>query len=362
MIKKLFFTGSLIVVGILMAFPTLGQMVSEPFEFQFEGKTLRGLIEKPENQTSKAIILIIPGSGRTNFVEGKWFYNLRYHLVSLGLTVCLWDKQGCGKSDGTFDVLQPVRNSADEAIAAIQALQDRKVPGADKIGLWGLSRGGWICPLINEQFPIDFWISASGTDDKENFGYLVRSNLTIAGRSEEAVNQLYNAWRRGHRLFCTTKKYKQFYKAIRPLREDSLSQELFGYSAYSKTTKADQQDFLNDQEAYLKEGYFDKKSGLWTYVDQFDRLLMKVDCPVLALFGAQDSQVDWRKTKALYESTIGKKAGNQLTVQVFENCNHNMQKCVTCAFKEDLSALQWQACDGYYETMTTWLKDQRVID
>lgn len=97
-------------------------------------------------------------------------------------------------------------------------------------------------------------------------------------------------------------------------------------------------------------------------IEDFDKTLLKINCPVLALFGANDSQVDWRKTKKLYEETIGTKSNSDLTIKVFENCNHNLQKCITCAYGEDLSALQWQACDGYYATMEKWLKQQKVID
>lgn len=57
----------------------------------------------------------------------------------------------------------------------------------------------------------------------------------------------------------------------------------------------------------------------------------------------------------MYEGTIGKNPNASLEVQVFENCNHNLQTCITCAYQEDLSALDWQACPGYYEAMEEWL-------
>ncbi|MEM7512707.1 MAG: alpha/beta hydrolase [Bacteroidota bacterium] len=113
-----------IILSFLFTIPsTFCQISSEPFEFQFENKTLRGLIEKPTNQTSQAVIIIIPGYGETNFVEGNWYSRLREKLVSYGLTVCLWDKMGCGNSEGVFNAQQPVENSAEEAIAAIQQLK-----------------------------------------------------------------------------------------------------------------------------------------------------------------------------------------------------------------------------------------------
>lgn len=337
------------------------QAVSEPFEFQFENKTLRGLIEKPQNRESKAMVIIIPGYGRTDFVEGKWFTNLRNKLVATGLTVCFWDKMGCGNSDGKFDAQQPVENSANEAIAAIQKLKKLKVAGSEKIGFWGISRAGWIIPLINEQFPIDFWISVSGTDDKENFGYLLKSNLLIAGKSEQEADKLYKAWKLGHKVHNSQGDYDAYLQAIQPLIQDSLCQKLFGYINEPITVES-RKKYVENQQLYTSKGYFDEESGLWVYIEDFDQTLLKINCPVLALFGANDSQVDWRKTKKLYEKTIGTNVNSPLTVKVFDNCNHSLQKCITCAWKEDLSALKWQACDAYYETMEKWLKEYHVIE
>ncbi|MEL6864232.1 MAG: CocE/NonD family hydrolase [Bacteroidota bacterium] len=341
--------------------PLFGQIASEPFEFQFEEKTLRGLIEKPQNKTPKAIVLIIPGYGRTNFVEGKWSYKLRENLVDAGLTVILWDKMGCGKSDGTFNAQQPVENSAQEAIAAIQEIKKRQVPGHEKIGLWGLSRAGWICPLINKKFPVDFWISVSGTNDKENFGYLLESNLRIAGKSESEVERLSAAWKKGHQLYCNQADYETFLAAIQPLRQDSLCRQLFGYTNKAEITEEDRKNHQFEQQSYTSKGHFDEASGLWVYIQNFDTLLLDFKCPVLAIFGQNDSQVDWKKTKQLYKETIGQNPNTSLKIETFEQCNHSLRKCITCAFQEDLSSLSWQHCDGYFETMKQWLSDHGMV-
>ncbi|MEM7657902.1 MAG: CocE/NonD family hydrolase [Bacteroidota bacterium] len=338
------------------------QLSSQSFSFRFEGKTLRGVIESPAEQAPQAMVLLIPGYGQTNFVEGKWYYELRSQLVGMGLSVVCWDKMGCGQSEGEFNIQQPVANSAEEALTAISELQRLKIPGSETLGLWGISRAGWICPLIYEQFPIAFWISVSGTDHKENFGYLVQSNLRIQGKEEAEVERLYQAWMEGHRLYCAGASYDRFVAAIRPLQEDSLSRELFGYSEPMPITEADRLVFAAEKQSYLQGGHFDSESGLWVYIEGFDQLLSKVDCPVLALFGAEDSQVDWHKTKQLYESTIAENPAADLTVKVFEQCNHSLQKCESCGFQEDLSHLRWTSCEGYYEAMRSWLKAAEVVD
>ena len=131
--KVISFSISLIVSYLLLLPVTFGQIERKDFAFQFEHKTLRGLIEKPSNQVSNGIIIIIPGYGETNFVEGNWFLELRENLVSAGLTVCLWDKMGCGKSEGIFNAQQPVESSADEAIAAIKEIKKQNIQRHEKI-------------------------------------------------------------------------------------------------------------------------------------------------------------------------------------------------------------------------------------
>ena len=337
-----------------------GQSTSKAFEFQFENYTLKGFIETPQNSNSKAVVLLIPGYGKTNFAGGRTYRRLRKKVLEYGLTVVTWDKMGCGNSEGTFDANQPVESSAREAFEAIKTIKRLKVKGSEQIGLWGLSRAGWICPLINELYPVDFWISVSGTNDKENFGYLLKSNLTIAGKSPKEADRLYQSWMNWHRIVATGGSYEESIEAMQPLYNDSISTKLFGYKKVTTITEEGRLRYQRNQKSYISKGHFDTKSGLWVYIENFDQILSKVNCPVLAIFGEKDSQVDWRATKALYDQVYEEK-GN-LTVKTFPNGNHVLQKSKTGGWREDLSASNWAFCDGYFETMRVWLKDQKFID
>lgn len=339
-----------------------GQKISTPFTFSYDGKTLHGLIETPTHTTSKAVVIIIPGYGRTDYVEGNRAKKLRDNLVATGITVCFWDKQGCGKSEGTFDAQQPVEDSAKEAVAAINALKAKSISGVDKIGLWGLSRAGWICPLLNELYPVDFWISVSGTNDKENYGYLLRSNLILAGKPVAEAERLYQAWMLGHKIYNTGGTYEDYIVATQPLGADSICQALFGSKPVIEITEEARQAYAKNQRNYTSKGSFDKTIGLWSYIDDFDQILTKFNCPVLAIFGDGDSQVDWRLTKSLYEETIGENPNADLTTKVFEQCNHIIQQCETCAYQEDLSHLAWAPCAGYYELMAAWLREKGFVE
>lgn len=340
----------LVTISLLFVVVTAySQVRTDTFSFHFDGKRYYGIIDQPQQKPARALAVIIPGSGKTNIVEENWFSNLRKRFAEVGIASLIWDKAGCGKSEGLFDYNQSVYNNASEAVAAIKEAQSRSIPGAEKIGLWGISRGGWICPLVVEQTPIAFWISVSGTDDKENFGYLLQTNFAIEGRSEAQIQLLVAEWKKGNELFNNGGSFQEYQQATANLRQDSFWMAVSG-SPYT------QEGYERNQKQYMKDPpLHDKASGLRIYIQGFDTLLNKIDCPVLALFGEKDSQVNWRNTLDLYKKTIGKNSAARLTWKVFPDCNHNMLTCQTGGYREDLT--KFEACTGYYDAMLSWLKD-----
>jgi len=328
------------------------KMQTESFVFQFEGNELHGIIDIPVGQKAKSIILIVHGHGRTDVVSGNWYYEIRSLFTKLGIACCVWDKAGCGKSEGKYNHNQTVQNSADEVIAAITELERLNVAGISKIGLWGISRAGWICPLVIESYPsIAYWISVSGTDHLESYGYLLESNLKIVGRSKSNIEMLISEWEQGTKIFANGGNPEEALLATQHIRQDSYCTSVLGF-----TKDIDPEQYLIDQNKFISENHqFDNETGLLIYVQDFEEVLKKIKCPVLALFGENDTQVNWRKTIKLYKATIGENLDSKLTIKTFPNCNHSMQKCKTGAYKEDLSEFGWMVCDGYYDTMEDWI-------
>jgi uncharacterized protein len=350
--KKL--TLEIILILVLLNCTVYSQPKTTEFSFSFENRKYSGLIDQPSSGTPKSTIILIPGSGRTFFVERNAYYELRTFLANQGFAVCTWDKAGCGKSEGTFDNQQPVQNSADEALAAIKEIRHQKISGSGKIGLWGISRGGWICPLIIEKdASISFWISVSGVDAFDNFRYLLETNLKIEGRTDQELKLLMDEFD-----FCTRhlrggKTYEEFIAGTKNLFNDPYCKSMgMGLS--------NEKEFIEIQSYYQKSGFvYDELTGLQIFVPNFEQTMLKVHCPVLAIFGENDTQVNWRQTKALYERTIGKNNPENLTIKTLPNCNHNILTCKTGGFKENLNQPGLgQPCDGYYDSMKLWLQQQ----
>jgi alpha-beta hydrolase superfamily lysophospholipase len=328
------------------------RMKTESFDFIFEGNKLDGVLDLPALKEPESLVLIIQGYGRTNVVAGNWYNQLRAAFVQQGIACYIWDKPGCGKSEGVFDVNQSVQNSAREAIAAIQDLKRRNVHGSSKIELWGISRAGWICPLIIQAYPsIAFWISVSGTDDKENFGYLLETNLRIEGRSEEQTQRLMSEFYNGNNIFRKGGSFAEYQKATQNLRKDTFWLSVSGEQYTLEGYQRNQKKVIDEHHA------FDEKTGLMIYVSGFRDILHSIHCPVLAIFGEKDANVDWRKTKTLYRETIGANKGARLTIRTFPSGNHNIMNCKTGGYHEHTEGSQ--PCDGYYDAIALWLRENQ---
>lgn len=285
----------LLLIMLGLSLNAKSQINRQLFEFEFKGVLLNGVLNIPENPNPRGLVLLVHGSGQTNAVAQEWYYDVRERLVEVGYTVYMWDKRGCGKSGGTFDYNQTVENSAQEVIAAINTLREKQIPGAEAIGLWGISRAGWINPLVIQLYQkIEFWISVSGVDEKENFKYLLEQNLRINGQPEETIDLLVDEWIRGNQISHAGKDYRAFLSATPNLRYNKFWLRF--------TNGGITEQSYDDFQSYFMKQRFDDESGLQIYIENFDSILSGIRCPVLALFGEKDMNVDWKKTKILYEN------------------------------------------------------------
>ncbi len=328
-------------------------MVTERMTFEVNGLELSGLFDRPTIQNARALVIFVHGYGATNVVEQSWYYDLRARAAARGIASFVWDKPGCGESEGEFDIDQPVASSADEVVAAADFLRQINAPGAHKIGLWGISRAGWIAPLaLARDKNLAFWISVSGVDDKETFGYLLASNWRVEGYADARIDRLLGQWRRGNEIVAAGGSYSDFIEATRDYQADPLVRYLSGSNAPPDETA------FNDNRARWQDHppSIDPQTGLVIYVDDFPERLRSLDIPVLALFGEKDTSVDWRATKALYESSIGQNPMASLSIKTFPNGNHNLHVSETGSFREMLDILNApERVPGYYTTILDWL-------
>lgn len=331
-------------------------MVTKDFEFVSGNKKLSGVIDQPADRKAQALIVFVHGSGVTDIRRENRYSDLRQRFAELGIASAMWDKPGRGRSEGMFDDNQTLEESAQEVLDAVAYLRAEKIPGSEKIGIWATSRGGWVAPIALSKDPeIKFWISVSGPSAEDNKYYLLESNLPLEGRTLEQTKQLMAEWKRGRQIFMQGGNYDSYLAATEHLRKDSVVFEFAGDVTSTKT------DYEAAQAAYMKEKdkyQFDAETLSMIRVQNFDKMLSKLNIPVLALFGEKDTNLNWRKARDLYESTIGRNPKATLMVRTFPDGNHGITVSATGSIREvDGVPLDVGVkCKGYYETQIEWLQ------
>jgi dipeptidyl aminopeptidase/acylaminoacyl peptidase len=141
--------------------PDLSSFEYEEVEFFSGDLRLAGMIFVPEGEGPFPAAVIIHGSG-TSRRNSKWYLSVTRYLQDNGIAVLLPDKRGCEKSEGNW-VGADFEDLAEDALAAVEYVRNRFEFDRTKIGLVGMSQGGWIAPVAAaEDEDIAFVVSMSG--------------------------------------------------------------------------------------------------------------------------------------------------------------------------------------------------------
>lgn len=322
------------------------------FTFESGGMTLSGVFDIPDTTEVHALIIIVHSYGETDVRNWISYSPERRRLNDLGIATVLWDKPGLGRSEGSFDINQSVHESAQEVLDAAAHLRKIGAPGADKIGLWGGSRAGWIAPIaLSQDADLEFWISLSGTTAEDNFTYLLLSNLPYEGASEQDVARIEQEWRTGCELYRTGANYDAYLEATEFLRSNEYIVNQRGDWPSRGQYWAGQRRCENGNCPDTDNEYCD-----YVWIDGFDDMLSSLDINVLALFGEKDLNINWRKTRALYEATIGDNPDASLTLHAFADADHALNVSETGSLREMRESQTRTKTGDYFEVQERWLK------
>ena len=123
---------------------------------------LSGLLFVPSGPGPHPAVVLIHGSG-VSHRDSFWYLSLANFLARRGVMVLLPDKRGCGKSQGEWHT-ESFDDFAGDALAGVKLLSEQDSVDRDKIGMIGLSQGGWIAPLAaSKSRHVAFVITVSGS-------------------------------------------------------------------------------------------------------------------------------------------------------------------------------------------------------
>ena len=140
---------------------------------------------KPFTQGPHPAVVLIHGSGVSDR-DNLWYLYIADNLARNGIAVLFPDKRGCGQSEGKWHVAG-FNDFTNDAIAGIEYLASLENINSHKIGLLGISQGGWIAPLAADKSDdIDFVINLSGsmTTPNKQIAHEVRADVNNAGLPE----------------------------------------------------------------------------------------------------------------------------------------------------------------------------------
>lgn len=171
----------LLALLVLIAGPVLVHQLQTPERRSLEGETLdparyeevqfrnerqaidlAGLLFAPAGDGPHPAVVIIHGSGTSNRAN-RWYLTLAHYLQDHGIAVLLPDKRGSERSGGDWRQAS-FEDLATDTLAAIRFLSVQRGPAISRIGVIGMSQGGWIAPVVADRSPyVAFLVSVVGS-------------------------------------------------------------------------------------------------------------------------------------------------------------------------------------------------------
>jgi len=237
--------------------------------------TLAALLMVPSHEGAAAddvparpAAVILQGSGSSDR-SNPWSRAIAEELVDAGLVVLLTDKRGSGASEGDWRSAD-FGDLASDALAGVDFLRSRSEVDPDRVGLVGLSQGGWVAPLAAARSAgIAFVVDVSGTSVSfaEQSHHEMANTARHAGLTPEQVREVL-ALNRAAGEYLLTGDWASYERA----RTRGVQSEWGAVAAgFPDTPDAPIWTFLRGVVDYSPMPY-------WT----------QIEAPVLVLYGEED--------------------------------------------------------------------------
>ena len=331
-------------------YPYYSEEVS--FENPKDKITLAGTLTLPAKMGKFPVVVLITGSGPQNRDEElmghKPFLILSDYLTRKGFAVLRYDDRGTFSSKGNFKTAT-TSDFATDVESAVNYLKTRKEIDNKRIGLIGHSEGGIIAPIVaSESKDVSFIILMAGTGVSGGDLLLKQQNAIgkVSGLSEE-------------QLKITAELNAHIYKLVNEIQNsDTLKSQI---SEYFVAKSKEVPKYIIPEGKTINEVIEMQLAVLMSpWMLNFIRfnpapVLEKVKCPVLALNGDKDLQVDSKINLPAIENAL-KKGGNKLYItKELPGLNHLFQECKSGSPSE-YAEIEQTISPLALETIANWMK------
>lgn len=305
-----------------------------PVEFRSGDNVLRGFLDLPAGAGRHPAIMLIHGGADTDVTaDVEYWKQMRTAFRRAGIATLVWDKAGNSCSSGSYSSKLPIQERATEALAALEILKRREDIDSARIGLWALSQGGWVAPMVavrSASIAYLIVVSGPGRDALSQGLYPAIHVLREAGVSGPEADDAYAALRKSLAVLRAGGTAQESAAVVAPLRKYSALQKAYGLDV---ATVESLRVLLAQPEWSIEASVFLEQLGQ----------------PTLALFGERDAVVDWHESIAVYRSSFARSGNRDLTIKTFPDADHEM---VPTAARRGAGEM---FVEGYLETMIEWL-------
>jgi len=288
--------------------------------------SLAGTLTLPDKKGKYPVVILISGSGPQDrdetFYEHKPFLVLSDYLTRQGFAVLRYDDRGAGKSNGDHSAAT-TKDLASDVLSAIDYLKSRKE--ISKIGLIGHSEGAIIAPMVanlNKKVSFIVMLGGSGISGSEVSLYLAKKTRGFPVQDEVTYE---SAIRKAIKIAASDKDLAEIKKELRIHYNEAIVPML------KPIVNSD----IKIEE--IITNLVDIRTSTWNrYFYNYNPAneLEKITCPILALNGSKDTQVQPKINQDAIRNALIKGHNKDFTVNEIPKLNHLFQECETGEMNE----------------------------
>jgi len=315
----------------------------EEITFRSGEFTLVGELRTPAGTRPFPVVLFVHGSGDADRTMVGLYLPIMERMLQTGYAVFSWDKPGTGKSTGQLNDGRVYHERAQIILDAIEVMKKRPDVDPSRIGLWGISQGGYVMPLVlsqSEDVAFMICVSCAGVAGDDQLAYQIISQAICDGVPEgnDAELRRLLAELDTARTFETYDEYVHYREVLDALADISPNrQELldllaaFGVSA------------IIPEEAWQAN---DPEIEDWWNPA---RVIEQVRIPVLVINGDKDTNDDPIQGAYAWRRAL-EQAGNQDSrVELLPGVTHFMTMSdSTCIVEQEEAFVQVLQEQGYW--------------
>ena len=316
----------LLVVGMILrlADHDLNAPAQEPFVFSAGDTRIEGTLWLPDVPATAAVALV-HGDGPQDRTSADGYAPFINVLLEAGIAVAAWDKPGIGGSEGDW-LAQSMQDRQAETRAALATLSNRlNLP----TGALGFSQAGWVLPGLTAQDADFLVLIGAAVSWQEQGAYFTRTRLMREGMTpQESAQTVADLASQDDAVFAPTASY------------DPASNLTPPRWAFIQRNRA------ADARAEIAE----------------------MTLPLLALWGAEDLNVDAKTDAALYRETM-QNPHPATEIDILPNATHgllrsgpyNWQLVAQWPWHAQLRfvfAGRYAYAPGALDRITTWINDR----